>query len=169
MILGEDTMSDEDIGYQAEETSAAALDDAVDNTPKAKTLYDMFETDNSLETKGVTVDYGEAGQFQVARAGGANKHYVKVVERVMRPYRRQFELGTLDEDVALGLAKEIFAEAIVLAWEGVRNREGELLPFTKENCVMLFTDLPDLFMDLQDFSSKAVNFHMDDVEGDSKN
>lgn len=132
-------------------------------------LYSMFETEESLEKKGVTIEYGEAGSFQVARAGGANEKYAKSAENVMRPFRRLIEQELLPDKKAKVLLYTIYAESVVLAWEGVRNRKGELIPFTVENCVALFTDLPELFADIQSFASSGKNFKSDDVEGDAKN
>lgn len=138
-------------------------------------LYSMFETEESLEKKGVTIEYGEAGSFQVARAGGANSKYAKSAESVMRPFRRLIEQELLPDDKAKTLLYTIFAESIVLAWEGVRAKpakkgeRGELIPFTIENCVQLFMNLPELFADIQSFASAGKNFKADDVEGDAKN
>ena len=163
--------ADMEAGYEAHEAVASVPPEApvVKREFEGKSLYDMFETDDGLETKGIIVDYGSAGKFLVARAGGSNTRYSKAVEALMRPHRRQFDLGTLDPEIALEVAREVFATTIILSWEGVRNRERELIPFTKENCIMVLTDLPEVFMDLQDFSSKAANFLIADLEGDSKN
>lgn len=62
-----------------------------------------------------------------------------------------------------------FADAVILDWQGVTDRNGELLPLTKENVVAVFTDLPDLFVDVREAAAKAATFKALDVDADVKN
>lgn len=168
-------MTDEQEYHDAPDPDPAPESPEDDDVDVPMDLYSMFETEESLEKKGVTIEYGEAGSFQVARAGGANEKYSKSAESVMRPFRRLIEQELLPDKKAKVLLYTIYAESVVLAWEGVRakptvkGQPGELIPFTVENCVQLFTNLPELFADIQSFASSGKNFKSDDVEGDAKN
>ena len=123
-----------------------------------------------METGGIWIDYGvEGGKFLVARSGGANTKFAKVLEFKMRPYRRQMDTGKLDNEIASRILMESFVEAALLDWDGVQNREGETFTFSKENAISLFIDLPELFTDLREQSSKMANFQAGDVEADSGN
>lgn len=131
--------------------------------------YELFKTDENLETRGVVLNYGDF-KITVARAGGANKKYQKVFEAKTRPYRRAIQAGTLDEATDKKAMAETYAEAVVLGWEGMKDAEDKDLPFTRENVVKVFLDLPDLFADVVDQATKVSTFRVDDVlEVDSKN
>lgn len=139
----------------------------------AKGIYELFTTDTSLEQKGIALEYG-AATIIVARAGGANKKFQSVMERKMRPYRTAINSGTMDEDVAEKLLAEAYAESIILAWEGVNEREPDEdglpveIPFNKDNVVRVLMDLPDMFRDIQEQSQKIANFLKGTVEEDAK-
>ncbi len=131
-------------------------------------LYQMFETDAALETEGLTLDYGKGGKFIIARAGGANRKYAARLEAKMRPYRAAMNSGTMDEATALKLLIEAYAEAIVLSWEGVKDRSGKDLPCTQKNVIALLTDLPELFADIRGQADRVANFTLAGAQEDAK-
>jgi hypothetical protein len=133
------------------------------------TLYRKFGTDSNVETAGVVLDYGEGVKIRIARAGGANKAYLKALERLSRKYRRQIQLDILDEETAREVFRAIYAETIVIGWEGVTGREGKPIEFSRENCIKLFEDLPDLFADIQAQAGNAALFRAEIAENDGKN
>lgn len=135
----------------------------------SKSIYKAFETDKQKEQDGIELDYGDMGSIFVARAGGANKRFAKALEFRSRPYRRQLDKGTLSDDVANKLLAEVFADTIVLGWKGILDKEGSEVEFTKENCIKLFMELPELFTDIQEQTQKMANFQAEDLEDDSKN
>lgn len=138
-------------------------------------LYKTFATDKNLETTGITLAYGDNSRGQpieidIARAGGANVKFSKVLEAKMRPYRRAVANGSLDEKVALKVLVETYAEAVVVNWRGVLDREGNELEFNRDNVVKVFLDLPDLFMDVQAQAQQAALFReavLEEVQGNS--
>mgnify|MGYP003439894611 FL=1 len=132
-------------------------------------LYSIFKTNKDLEVKGIDLQYGEGIIITIARAGGANPVYARVVEAKTKPYRRQIQSETISAELSEQLTREIYAEAIVLDWEGVTDENGEIMPFTKENAVKLFKDLPDLFADIKEQAGKAALFRNDVLAADSKN
>lgn len=137
-------------------------------------LYKQFKTDTSLEKTGILLQYGENSKGQpicirVARAGGANDAYIKRMEAKVKPVKRQIQNETIERAALLSILREVFAETVVLGWENVEDENGKALPFTKENCVKLFTDLPDLFDDLQEQSQRAALFRAEVREADAKN
>ncbi len=146
--------------------------------------YELFKTDDDLETGGVVLNYGEF-KIRIARAGGANKKYSRVLESKSRPHRRAIQAGTLDESTDLRLFAEVYAEAVVLGWSRVvkgkdgkesevQNEllgpDGEEIPFTKENVIKVLLDLPDLFSDIREQSTKVSTFRREaERETDAKN
>lgn len=135
-------------------------------------LYEQFKTSTDLETEGVVLDYGSC-RIRVARAGGSNKKFSRVLENKMKPYRRQLQAGTLENDAALGVMREVFAEAIILGWEtkdengawvsGIEGPDGEVLPVTSANVIETFNNLPDLFLDLHEQASQMALFRQDEL------
>ena len=137
-------------------------------------LYSQFETNREIEKTGIILDYGfnskkQPIQIRIARAGGANERYSKLLELRTKPYRRQIQNETLDNAVAEKITKEVYAQTVVLGWNGVEDRDGNDMPFTQENCVKLFTDLPDLWSDVQSQSTRASLFRAEILEADAKN
>lgn len=137
-------------------------------------LYTQFETDREIEKTGIVLDYGfnskkQPIQIRIARAGGANERYSKLLELRTKPYRRQIQNETLENAVAEKITKEVYAQTVVLGWTGVEDRDGNEMPFTQENCVKLFTDLPDLWSDVQSQSTRASLFRAEILEADAKN
>ena len=132
-------------------------------------LYDLYATDPDMETGGIILEYGEGVRVKIARAGGANASFAKTLERLSRPYRKRLDTGTLDDETASNLFTRVFAEAVVLDWEGVTDREGNELPYNADNCVAVFKDLPDFFADVRDAATTVSNYRAEEIEEDVKN
>lgn len=140
-------------------------------------MYGQFQTDTSLETQGLIIDYGSF-RVTIARAGGANKRFSKTLESKTKPFKRAIQTDTMDNERGLEILREVYAEAIVLNWEtkkdntfvqGIEAQDGSLLPFSKENVVATFKNLPDLFTDIQQQAEKSALFRKLLQEQDSKN
>lgn len=132
-------------------------------------LYKIFETDKNIEVDGVWLEYDEGVKIRVARAGGANKRYLKAMEKLFRKHRKAIQLDTLPEEKARVLMREVYVDTVILGWEGVTDKEGNPMSFNRENCLKLFSDLPDLFNDVQEQAGKIALFKADLDEIDSKN
>ena len=133
-------------------------------------LSRQFRTDADLETKGIVLDYGDA-RIRAARAGGANKKFLKTFERRTKPHRRAIAADAFDRERSNQILMEVYADAVVLNWEtrvgdkflrGIDPNDAErldepvelaadgsnLLPYSKENVLKVFRNLPDLFTDV---------------------
>lgn len=152
-------------------------------------LYELFEMDADLEREGITVNYGSV-KLLLARAGGRNKAFKETFQAKARKYRTQIDQETLSDDVADRIMAESYAEAVVLGWwtrkedehgdailkggeeqwdDYVLNGEGKKVKYTVENCVKFFSDLPDLFADVQRMAGKAANYRSELEEVDEGN
>lgn len=137
-------------------------------------IYAMFSTDTKLEQLGVWLDYSGFGKFRVARAGGANKAFTRAIAQKMLPYRRMLQAKQNKPDEAMldmlrAIQMEVFAETVVLGWEGVTDVMDEAIPFSKEAALKLFKDLPALFDDIAQFAQDITNFNSPAFEEDAKN
>jgi hypothetical protein len=148
-------------------------------------LYDNFKTNSDLETKGVEIDYGHC-VITVARAGGANKKFERVLAAKTKPYRRAMDTETMDPGVAARIMRETYAEAIILRWQsrvgedgngdrilkaGIEAPEGgeKLLPFNEKNVAKTLQALPDLFTDIQGQANKFAIYREAILETEAGN
>ncbi len=141
-------------------------------------MYEQFQTDTSLERKGIVVDYGEF-RVTIARAGGSNKKFAKVLDAKTKPYKRAIETDTMDQERGNDILKEVYAIAVVLNWEiygengewtqGIEGPDGEILEFNSDNVYQTFKNLPDLFVDLQMQAQKAALFRASIQEAEAGN
>ena len=150
-------------------------------------LKSQFATDVSLETKGITIDYG-TDRILIARAGGANKKYERMMESKTKHLRRALMVGAISNEQATAISQEVYAETVVLGWEtntgtvakpkwekGIDPKDAgktgikTLLPVTAANIKAVFTNLPDLFLDLQQQAQAGALYRAELNEADSGN
>jgi len=120
-------------------------------------VYDVFATDKEAEESGIKLNYGDFS-FLIARAGGANKRFQNLLEKRLAPHQRALQAGLMDERHARKILIECFAETVMLGWDGVTDREGMPIAYSKDACVALFLDLPDLFDEVREQAAKPANF-----------
>jgi len=138
-------------------------------------LGKQFKTDTNLETEGIFIDYG-TDRIRIARAGGSNKKFARVLEQRTKPIRRALQVGAVDNDRSNQIMREVFAETVVLDWEVNQGTEAEpkwvqgidpgdagengqkLLPVNFVNIMKVFVNLPDLFHDLQQQAQAGMLF-----------
>lgn len=130
--------------------------------------YELFETNEAHERKGVELDYGDFS-ITVARAGGSNRAYQKALETKTKPIRRALAAGQVDPKRTSAIMREVFAETVVIGWKDVTDKNGKKLPFNTANAVKLFKDLPDLFNDVMQQASSFQLFQDVDTENDEGN
>lgn len=140
-------------------------------------LYEQFKTNSKLEQSGIIINYGDF-KVTIARAGGSNKKFVRLLNAKTKAYKRAIQTGTMDEEVGNKLVKEVYAEAVVLNWEtlvdgkfkqGIEGSDGKIIPFNTKNVIQTFENLPELFIDLQEQSSNFSLFRETILEEESKN
>ena len=143
-------------------------------------MYDVFETDEDLETAGIWLDYGDF-RIRIASAGQGNKKYVKYAEKALKPVRKAMQAGALSNERSISIMSDIYAKTIVLDWEvtdpensdemikGIESRDGSILPVNPENIAATFKALPNLFIDIQEQASSIANFRKAELEEDSGN
>jgi hypothetical protein len=137
-------------------------------------LYQQYETDAKVEKEGVWLEFGPNThdneiKIRVARAGGANESYLKQLEFRSKPIRRGIQTETVDRKKLETIVREVYAETVVVAWENVEDREGKLLEFNKENVLKVLTDLPWIYQEIMEASTKLQLFRKEILEEDAKN
>lgn len=142
----------------------------------ASILHKNFATNKNLEREGITVEYFDPEEvdekpvrIKIARAGGSNVAYDKELDKATKAIRRQIGAGQVSLAKIRTITRDVFAKTVVLGWENVKDENGVAIPFTPEAALKLFTDLPDLFDDLQEQASNAGLFRAGQLEDDAKN
>ncbi len=147
-------------------------------------MYGQLETDKALETKGVEVNYGSF-RVTLARAGGANKKYEKVLNARSKPHQRAMKAEMMDGDVAIEIMREVYADSIILHWEakdakgkwqvGIEAKPAKgvtklaIVPFTRENVVQAMVDLPELLLWFKEDAEKLSLYLVQVLEDAVKN
>lgn len=132
-------------------------------------LYQKFSTSKDAETAGVWVSYGDGIELKLRRAGGRNTKYRDAFDTHTRKNKRRIELGSLPDDEARTLMAQIYADSIVVDWKGVTGPDGGEIPYSSDNVVKVFLDLPDFFRAVQLDAAATEIFKDDATEADAKN
>lgn len=133
----------------------------------------VFATDAAKENDGIVIQYGDRLKVKIARAGGANERFSIVTEEKTRSYRRMIEAELLPRDMDKQLTREIFAEAVLLGWEGyvadVDDKDSPEIPYTPERGVQEFIDNPDFLSFIIAESRRAANFRKKELKDSAGN
>ena len=139
-------------------------------------LFKQFKTSADSEVNGIEVKFEEATNddgtiptFVIARMGKSNKAYSKALEAKTRPVRRLIELGTLPNEKAEDIFKDVFVDNVLKGWSNVYDEAGEAIPYTRENALMLMEALPDVYDRLTSEAGLAANFLEAAREKEAKN
>ena len=140
-------------------------------------LRKMFETDTKVERDGIWIEYAPGVEVRVARAGGSNKHFAKVMQRLAKPHRRAIQTDSVDDDVLKNIFIKAYATSIIVDWKGFTKDlitcddadAGEELEFSKDNVEAVLRAQPNLFQDIQKASDTISYFRAEINEADSGN
>jgi len=145
-------------------------------------LFKQFKTDSKVEREGILLDYGPNKDLpvdaegkhpimmiRIARAGGSNDAYNKRIEALSKKHRRKIQNDAMEISELREMTMHAVADTVILGWENVTDAEGKLLPFSRDNALKLFQELPDLFNDIQEQAAKATLFRAHLREEDLKN
>jgi hypothetical protein len=144
-------------------------------------LAKHFKTRKDWEKEGVRVDYGLNSKgkpmvFIIARSGGANQEYLNYLEVLTKPHRRMIQNETADNKLLEGILKKAFIAKSLRGWENVEAEWEPMvdgaypdLPFSQANAERLYEEMPELYRDHQDMSTKTA-IYLDDIrEAEAKN
>jgi hypothetical protein len=139
------------------------------STKKAKSAHDLFGTNKNLESgKGVTLEY-PGFSIVIHRAGGSNKKYGQVLSEKMKPHRQRFERGLMDDETSEKILLEAFVEGVIVGWSGNIGPGGKKTEYSVENCMKVFQELPDLYLDVRNQAMNAATFREEMEKVEEKN
>jgi hypothetical protein len=134
-------------------------------------LYGTFGSDPELEQKGITLDYalenGKRVEFTIKRAGARNAAWKKAYREHVQAIEGSGR--ELSEQESAELLAGVYADTIVLGWNGVEDVDGKPVPFTKKDCRELLVFLPELLQLIVNDSHNRANFRRDELDAQRKN
>jgi len=136
---------------------------------KKQSAHSLFKTNEDLESgAGVTLEY-PGFEITIHRAGGSNKKYAKTLAAKMKPYRQRLERDLLDEETSEKILLEAFVEGVVIGWSGNIGPGDKKAPYSVENAVAVFKELPDLYADVVKQARSASLFKEENEKVEEKN
>jgi len=140
---------------------------AAPSAPSPQPLINFFKThevDAKKETDGVEININGA-IFTCRRAGGTNRRYRLVLSMASEKYKDKLlsddmELQLEGEDLS---TLEAFADSVVVNWRNVAGRDGQEMPFTRDNFIMLMKACPDLWVELRLEARAVSNFRVQTI------
>jgi hypothetical protein len=149
---------------------SSRLPDNLDNptkeipmTDKPVSIYDAFGTDEDLETNGVWVDWGDLGKFKIAAV--RNPRHQKAIEKYNVPFKSFIQSGRpVPQDKQEEITNKALAEAVLVDWSGLKDRDGTDLPYSFENAYRLLTDLKRFRLQVIAVAMEAETFRQEAVQ-----
>lgn len=121
--------------------------------------FRKYEIDQKKATEGVEIPIDDH-VFICRRAGAGNRQYRAAASLASISLKEQLE--SKDDSVALEAEDKVtmsaFADAVVVGWKNVDDRNDQPWPFTKENFIELMTACPDLWDRLR-FEARLVQYY----------
>lgn len=98
---------------------------------------DKARLDTGKTTYGVWVELD--GETSLRIAQWLNPHHARYVQKLLDPYKRAINMGTLDDETSERLEVDALAETVLLDWKGLKEG-GKELPYSKQTAVRLLSD-----------------------------
>lgn len=125
-------------------------------------LHKIFSTSKKHETEGIWIQVDENVAFLCKRYGGENSSTIqKAIAKYHKPFASAIERNALSVEKSKEILVKIFVDSCVLDWKNITDDNGKDIPFTKEKCIELFLDLPELYLIVSDNAAKVENFKED--------
>ena len=125
-----------------------------------------FKTDRDKEKDGVWEDLGDGCSVLVARYG--NQAMVNAYRKYPRVLRQRLESGQVDDDKSSNIMAKVMADTILLDWKGLKE-DGKEVPYSKEECVRVLIEYPDVRLMIFEIANEAQLYHDESVGKTIKN
>jgi hypothetical protein len=135
-------------------------------------VFKEFQTDERKENEGVWVELGDkdengkAPRIKIARS--RNPKYVKMFNRLMKPYKRLWDQDKLPQETLQKILIRTIAKTVLLDWEGLKQGDQELI-YSEKEAIRLLTELKDFRDLIASYSSEMELFKTEQDEEAEKN
>lgn len=124
-----------------------------------------FKTDATREKEGVWQSLGEGGEVLIARWN--NPRCSRLFSKLIKPFRRQIDAGTMDPKKSEEILARVMAETILLDWRGFFDG-NDPLEYSTETAFELLKDVHDFRELIKSLSEDAEAYRereLEDAEG----
>lgn len=135
-------------------------------------IYARYETDTDAEANGkwFTEEFGPDIQLKIRRFNAPA--VAKARNAAYRPLLKAYgSMDKIPDETHEEVGAKLLAEFVVTDWRGsgLVDRAGNEIPFSPEQALKLFTDLPDFAREVTLVSIAADNFRKETKEEIAKN
>lgn len=129
-------------------------------------IFDEFETDdNALENGKWFEDVGRAGSgIRVKLRSIQSKASMKSRQALNAKYRKFEKKGVHTDQMNERIINEQMADSVIVGWDGIRDRDGKAIEWSKEAALALLNKLPQFRNTLLQLSATMDNFHPEVIE-----
>ena len=103
---------------------------------------------------------------KVKRIG--DSRYKEMLQKLSRPYRRQIERNTFDDDKAAELLSRALAECILVDWKNIEDA-GKAVKFSKATAYQYLVEFDELREIVMEVAGEREAFRVDWLEESAKN
>ena len=121
----------------------------------------LTPVNESAEIEGSELNYRGVA-LNIARAN--NKNFKRMFREVLKPYKREFEKGRMEDNVAEDLMIGCVAKTILVGWKNFKDTDGKEWKYTVQNAEALLRDDKDVYEAITEFSENIDNYIIEDVE-----
>lgn len=122
-------------------------------------------TRNPALDEGVWANFG-GSRFLIAST--SNVKFMRAMNRLQAPFRKQLEKGTMDPEDTKNIVVKALAEGILKGWEDVKDSEGNDVPFSRQMCELALANNEELREFVQEFAADLANFRQQEIEEKGK-
>lgn len=126
-------------------------------------LYNIFSTSKEYEKEGIVLDIGPS-KWRVRRAGGSNAEFKKLLAKRVSPHKALLKQNLMPETQGNEILAGVFADTVIIGWENVTDEDDKPLEFNRDNVIKVLTELPDLFLAIQEACEDHSNFQKEIIE-----
>lgn len=120
----------------------------------------QFDADNSAFDEGVWRTY-QGSRFRIAHI--SNIPFQRLLARLQQPHRKKMEQGNLDPQVGKELLCEAMSQKILLDWQDVRDKSGNMVPYTPSAGMKALMGDPEFRDFVSDVAASVSNFRSEEV------
>ena len=121
----------------------------------------LTPVNESAEVEGSELKY-RGVTLVIARAN--NKNFKRMFREVLKPYKREFEKGRMEDSVAEDLMIGCIAKTVLVGWKDFKDTDGKEWKYTVQNAEALLRDDKDAYEAITEFSENIDNYIIENVE-----
>lgn len=127
------------------------------------------KTDITKETEGVWEEFILGIKVKVARS--RNSRYQEVLRARVDPLKKGIREDSVSIEDLNDILLEVRAETILLDWENIEDKDGNSIPYSKEQAIKFFKDpeLKDFYIFIVAVSESSEAYKKDLIKDAEKN